>query len=711
MSGFSIRIFYLLLLSGLQSLSFAGSSDPTTIFPKTVNKITQSPYWLGNKKPYPTNAWFNNFVTNKASDPVTIFPYLAKLSSQGLSLSYSSPIYYADPDYPTIISAFYYQFENQLTLGSAEPMPDYGLAFHHGMQITLKWQKGEQEIRAPILQGSPYATEFFSAARPQLSSRFKWLSINQLTEQRGVLPENSRYELVLALDEKQTQTWLLYSEKPISLNWSTGPSGEKLTATEPYFGWIRLVLQKDTAKGLENDAAILDAFSQTIPLDYLQSYSSDAKNLSYSFKWQTQNNKAPLMLSLPHQRNSLAKTNPITYSSIKGLMQGETTTQWTIELPKIPILFLEPKTLTAEQSKNLESALHAEAQTFMQRPFPDDGPYRSGKRYARVARLILIANKLKEYKLQKQLLSHIESLLAQKMLGKTKWSFEYDQTWGGIIPSIDDYGARNYNDHHYHYGYWVYTFAIIAKFDPAWLSKPLKANSFPPKEWIGGLIQDYANSDKQNPYFPLQRYQDDYAGHSWASGLTSFKDGQNEQSSSEAVFAYYAIALYASALHDNNLFDWARFLMTRELVSAQTYWQITKNSTIYSDKFKENNQVVANLWDAKIDSNAFFKDCKTKYRCGLEYSFGIEMLPFTAISLPLFNKEWLENSYPSIKKIVAGEYGTITADWYWILIKGISPIMDKNEKDKFFKQALDSKPDNYDLGDSKTNTLYFLIND
>ncbi len=710
MTSFYPKTICFLLIAGMGNLTFASSGNPTTIFPKTHAEQSPSSLWLDNKKPYPTNAWFINFVTDNASEPVMIFPYLAKLSPQGISLSYSSPIYYAEPDYPTIISAFYYQFENQLTLGSLEPMPNFGLASHHGMQITLKWQNGEQELSAPILQGSPYLTEFFKATKPQLSSRFKFLSVNKQT-QRGILPENTRFEIVLALDEKQTQTWILYSEKPIRLNWSTGIQGEKIAASEPFTGWLRLVLQSDSAKGLANDPSVLDAYSQTIPLDYLQNYSTNEKKLTYSFKWKTQNNKAPLMLSLPHQRNSVDKTNAITYASIKGLMQGETTAQWNIALPTIPILFLEPKNLSPEQTQFLKESLKAEAQNFMQQIFPDDGPYRSGKRYARVARLILIANKLKEYNLQNLLINHIESLLAKKMLRKGKWWFEYDLSYGGIIPSIDDYGARHYNDHHYLYGYWVYTFAVIAKFDPSWLAKPLKLNSFAPKDWISNLINDYANKDPKNAYFPLQRYQDDYAGHSWASGLRSFKDGQNEQSSSEAVFAYYAIALYASALHENDLFAWAQFLMTRELVSAQKYWQITKNSTIYSDKFKESNQVVANLWGAKIDSNAFFKSCKTKYRCGLEYSFGIEMLPFTAISQALFNKEWLEYSYSTIKKLLAGEYGAISPDWYWILIKGVSPIMDKNEKALFFKQALGAKLDDFDLGDSKTNTLFFLINE
>lgn len=690
--------------------SFAITRNPMTLFPATTNQLIPQTSWLDNKKPYPTNAWFINFVlkgTNPNSDPVNAFPYLLQTQPNGVGLSYSGPIFYSAPSYPTIISAFYYQFENQLRFGTVEPMSESGVASYHGLVVNLEWNnKSLQKMIIPLMQGSPYLTEMFTNATPQLASRFKWLSINNQKDS-GSLPLANRFELVLALDEKNTQTWIVYSEKPIEFIWERSPDGQKLTAMQPYSGWMRIVLQKDTAQAVDNDVSILDEYSQTIPIDYKQNYFSTDNALIYSFSWQTQNNKPPLMLSLPHQRKTTVARAKVSYPGIKGLMIGETKANWSIPLPKIPVVFLEPKSLSNENVKAIRDALRVDAQLLIQHPFPDEGPYLVGKGYARIARLILIAHQLQEYALQKQMLEYIKTHLSQKMVEKKAWHFEYDTTWGGIIPSIDDYGARHYTDHHFHYGYWVYTFAVIAKLDKDWMTSRLASQSFTPKEWIEGLIQDYANNDQQNPYFPMQRHQDDYAGHSWASGLVSFKDGQNQQSSSEAVNAYYALALYATAMNEANLLSWAQFLMTRELVSAQWYWQIAKDS-IYNSQFIEHNQVVGNLWGSKIDSDAFFTSCKKEYRCGLHYSFGIQMLPFTAISFYLFDKNWLRNAYPTIKKLIAGEYGAITPAWQWILIKGIIPIMDINEKQYFFKRAIHSNPQDYDNGDSKTNTLYFL---
>ncbi|KTD60067.1 glycosyl hydrolase [Legionella shakespearei] len=699
------------LMYGLLFLKVGGTaSDPATVFPVTTNELSPTSYWLDNKKPYPTNAWFINFLFAN-SQPVNISPYIVKVNPQGLGLSYSSPYTYKERNYAEI-SALFYQYEDQLHLGSLEPMTEYGLESYKGLIANLKWQNAaQQKIAAPLVQGSPYLTEFFTQATPQLTSRYKWLSINNQA-QDVPMPASNRYQILLQLDETNTQTWVLYTQYPLELTWTTSTAGEKLVAKNAYSGWVRLVLQADTARGINNDPNILDQYSATIPLDYQQNYFTTDKNLMYSWSWKTQNNQAPLMLSLAHQRNALMQTQPVSYSGIKGLMQGQAQQTWNVELPLIPILFLEPKNISSQQRHVLAQALEEEAAIFLkEKKLPEEGPYLTGKRLARIARLILIADFLGMSELRQQMISHTQSILLDFMQGQNSWFFQYDQTWGGIIPSKDNYGARHYNDHHYHYGYWVYTFAVLAKFDLKWLKTKLQDKPFTPEEWIHFLILDYANKDPNNPYFTYQRHQDDYAGHSWASGLTPDAAGQNEQSSSEAVNAYYALALYAKATNDSATYNWAQFLMSRELKSAQLYWQIPANSPVYSEAFKKENQVIGNLWASKVDANAYFIKCTEAYRCGLHYSFGMQMLPFTAITSYLLNKEWLINAHPTIKKLISGQFGAIERAWFWILVKGIVPVMMAKEKLHFFQQAIDSKPDEYDNGDSKTNTLFYLIND
>lgn len=704
------NLIFMVWMTSFSSFVQAAAIDPSHLFTPVENTLKPSPLWLQNIKPFPTNAWYTNFILtppdNKPSEPVNIFPYLAQINTQGMSLSYHYPFYYKDPDTPDIISAFYYQVINPVHLGVAEPMKQYGVASVHNSRINLQWKNdSDAMLTIPLVRGSPYLTTIFSKATPTLNANLFLQSIQEKPD---------KLELNFTVDHDQIQTWFLYSEHPIT--WKTEKTADKtvVTADKPYTGWIRLILQKDTKTNLENNANILDNYSQNIPLDYQQTYALKDKNLTWSWHWQTQNGKAPLILSLPHHRQTWNKgmTNAtIHYQSIKGELQGEMQSNWDFKQPAIPLLFLEKRKPTEQQTQALKKALQEDVEHLLKYPFPDDSPYQVGKRLTRVARLVLIASYLHENQQRDQLLTLLKTYLQKKMRDKNSWNFEYDTTWGGIIPSIDDYGARHYTDHHYHYSYWVYTFAVIAKLDKTWLNTPLPQANFTPKQWIEALIKDYANMDSTDAFFPVQRHQDDYLGHSWASGLTAFADGQNQQSSSEAVHAYYALALYAKAIQDLPLQHWGEFLLTREVQGAQLYWQIPKNNPVYSENFKAHNHVLGNLSDSKVDSNAFFVDCKTQYRCGLEFSFGMQMLPFTAVSYYLLDKTWLTDSKPEILRLINQHHGKTLIAWQWLLMKGLAPILTNDEKKTFFSEVIKSTQEEYDNGDSKTNTLYFLLND
>jgi Glycosyl hydrolase family 81 C-terminal domain len=63
------------------------------------------------------------------------------------------------------------------------------------------------------------------------------------------------------------------------------------------------------------------------------------------------------------------------------------------------------------------------------------------------------------------------------------------------------------------------------------------------------LIRCIANPSEEDEYFPTWRHKDWYQGHSWASGIAVvFLNGKNQESSSESISAYEAIALYGRAL-------------------------------------------------------------------------------------------------------------------------------------------------------------------
>jgi endo-1,3(4)-beta-glucanase len=154
---------------------------------------------------------------------------------------------------------------------------------------------------------------------------------------------------------------------------------------------------------------------------------------------------------------------------------------------------------------------------------------------------------------------------------------------------------------------------------------------------INVYIRDYANPSKNDPYFTHTRQKDWFSWHSWAAGLYEFGDNRNQESTSEAVNAYYAISLLGKALNNKELDDFGRLMTTMEIVSTKAYWQMPSYSNIYPEKFKK-NLIVGVLWNTKVDYTTFFGG-------NTEYIHGIQFLPFTPIT-----EEYLDKRFMAVNK-------------------------------------------------------------
>ena len=59
--------------------------------------------------------------------------------------------------------------------------------------------------------------------------------------------------------------------------------------------------------------------------------------------------------------------------------------------------------------------------------------------------------------------------MVHRLARRASRSFCYDKDWGTLTGYPASYGSdTELNDHHFHYGYYVYAAAIVAQYDPAW---------------------------------------------------------------------------------------------------------------------------------------------------------------------------------------------------------------------------------------------------
>jgi endoglucanase Acf2 len=133
------------------------------------------------------------------------------------------------------------------------------------------------------------------------------------------------------------------------------------------------------------------------------------------------------------------------------------------------------------------------------------------------------------------------------------------------------------------------------------------------------LMKDYMNHDPSDLRFPVLRSFDRYAGHSWAHGFGSFAEGNNLESTGEAINSWVA-AYHMSLLEgDTAMRDAAIYGFVHETYAAQQYW-FDYDQDIWSSKYREYAGVAGMIWGGKYDYATWFGANPT-------FIYGIQWIP------------------------------------------------------------------------------------
>jgi endo-1,3(4)-beta-glucanase len=265
--------------------------------------------------------------------------------------------------------------------------------------------------------------------------------------------------------------------------------------------------------------------------------------------------------------------------------------------------------------------------------------------------------------------------------------FVYDSTWGGVVTTqslpdpLAQFGQGHYNDHHFHYGYLLFAAATVARANPAFVTAH--------RAQMLALVRDIANPSPRDPNFTRFRMTDVFRSHSWAGGLEDHPDGQDQESTSEAVNAWYAVHLVGVALGDRRLSDLGRLLTALEVDGARTYWQVPASSPVYQAPFSA-NRCVGRLFETVATFDTFFGTEPWKV-------YGIQLLPWTPVSEALVSPAWVADAWPVMHaSITAPNRGFV--DLITMAHATIDPATAWTEL-----QAVTA----FDDGNSRTNTLWW----
>jgi endo-1,3(4)-beta-glucanase len=563
---------------------------------------------------------------------------------------------------------------------------------HDLLSATLRYADSGRTMTAPLVQGMPYVTvEYAGGLRPKLAAgldesppgpafRLTIASVNGSATPATVT--GTKFKLVMS----DGSTWLLYASSSISFNWNHG----EMVAASAFAGTLRVAnLPAPAAE------AVLDSHATVIPLGGEPTVGVGCDVATLRFVYRT-NVAGPLLIAaMPHHLARMVSpaVTALTYGSLSGTLTGVEAPTFsgastlTMRLPLPSITWSAPRPIAPAHEAAVRAALAID-KTFVPPPNVDTHPYWAGKQLAKMARLALIADDLQDAATAAALRSRLRTLLSTWLTGDNGNPFVYDTTWGGVVTTTSildpgaEFGQGRYNDHHFHYGYFLYAAAVVAKGDPefATLYRP----------GILALVRDIANPSGRDPKFPRFRHMDFFRGHSWARGLDVAID-QNQESTSEAVNAWHGMQLLGLALGDSRMSDIGRLLLALELDGARTYWQIPSASTIYQDPFKQ-NMCVGRLLATAASFDTFFGGAAP------QFVYGIQMLPYTPVSEALLSPAWVGDAWTKMATAAAGA----DQQWAGLLYMAHATVAREAAWSEVFPLTA------WDDGNSQTNTFWWV---
>ena len=189
--------------------------------------------------------------------------------------------------------------------------------------------------------------------------------------------------------------------------------------------------------------------------------------------------------------------------------------------------------------------------------------------------------------------------------------------WKALVGFQASYGSQNFNDQHFHYGYFTHAAALLGMYDQSFLT------NYGPMAKL--VAKAYANWDRSDTNFVMFRTFDLWSGHSQASGFPDSTRGGNQESSSEAVNSWCGLFHLGAALGDDQMRAAGAMGYVMESAATREYW-FNEYGGVWPAVY--NRSVVGILWDNG-------QDYQTYFGMNPSYVHGIQWLPLSPASVYL----------------------------------------------------------------------------
>lgn len=677
--------------------------------------------------PYQTNKFFTNLILDKQTDMIWPYPYGMFWKTKdyyGLSVQHTDPSkrVFGPKNENNDGKAYYMNPTNnaELLISATDLTEDnnyMGVSDMKTMSAKMTLSPNEDlssdYIDIPIVQGMGFVSAIYHGdLTPMLNTLVGVDSLSK--ESSDALPKNTlKYRATLFNDVE----YLIYITLPEDSDFKLSVDDSfHVKGSDSVDGLVlQLAVAPEDSKndGYYDEAAGLYAVSASID------GTASGSSAQYAFNYETEGKSSSgktMVFALPHHVESLSgdsadsKTPIKLYSTTKGQMVGlvsntiemsETLNSDVQFLPWAPIM-KDNLQYNKDQLKLLAKTAQDELNVNIKLTVAGmDSTYFSGKVLDKYAQILLVVHEiLGDDDYSKGVLDDIKDAFKVFTDNKQYYPFMYDTKFGGVTSTASqdgdtgaDFGSAYYNDHHFHYGYFIHAAAVVgyidSKYDGSWAEDN--------KEWVNNLIRDVANPSEDDSYFPVSRMFDWFAGHSWASGLFASGDGRNEESSSEDYHFSYGMKLWGKVVGDSSMESRGDLMLAVQNRAMNKYFYFKDDNDVVPKEMIP-NKVSGILFDNKVAFTTYFGGAN-EYP---QYVHGIHMIPLTAATALIRGADYVKQEWT---ETVANFVDKVTDGWAGILRLN-QALFDPKSAYEFFSSD-DFKSTYLDNGQSRTWSLAF----
>ena len=502
-------------------------------------------------QPIPTSKWWTNAMIDRYAGQLWSFPQQTKADKDGLEITFPNRWNESGSD---PIS------ENPLRIGGQNFAPqDARVKSWSDWLVTFRLGENDDKYFDVTLgRGLPYVWIESKGISPTLKIGND-ASFFDLAEKNTDLPATSDgFGLSFG-----GRSYGVFAPK------GTNFSRRDDTITCEFAGDKQFLVICPLAKN--SDLALFHQFAYAIPRDSKMTWDYQPEKAQVVTKWHLttqplQGTETRLVQGwlAHHWRDTIndLKLDGPQYLTPRGTMKCAVGTDFTITYPFRGF----PIALPAPTDQGFDAArMRDYLARYATRTEYGADTYWGGKHLTQFAQYMTIAHEMNdesEAKLRASLKTALTDWFTYTP-GEKEHFFARLPNYRSLLGFNTSYGSEDFNDQHFHLGYFTTSSAMLGFSDAQWLAD------------YGAMARlvarQYANWERDDDNFPFLRTFDIWEGHSWAGGLSG-GTGNNQESSSEAMQSWSGLFLLGQALGDKAMSAAGAMGFAQESRATMEYW-------------------------------------------------------------------------------------------------------------------------------------------